>query len=466
MEESRISKLDNGLTVVTQRVSGSPQAYARLAVNVGARDENSETAGISHFLEHMLMADTERMTVEESAEHLQLMRGTSNASTGNELTDFYYHLGNEYAGEAVRMLADNVLKSTITPGRLENERGSIMQEFVGDADDSDQKMWNGVFQVAFPGTGLDKPIDGTRKQIAARTRDELLEFKDKHYTGGNMVLTVVGDVDHDTIVKEAETHFDGLKPTSEGQNSHKHREKSDYRGGMRATYDKHAEQTDLIIGFESSGSGDAQANMLDSIVANMLAGGFSARLYKSLRNDTGLVYSISADTMHFQGNGLLTITTSTAAEDTEKTLGLLSKELREFPATVTQKELEHSKAELIGGIERSMGDLESVGEMLGDAVMNKDPDTSMAKTIARLQAITLEEVQERAAKVLSSAPTIMATGNKAHKLPSYEDITSKLGKERSLDASSLAVEYTPSTNRGLRGAVVAGVQKVRHLERG
>ncbi|MBM3618980.1 MAG: insulinase family protein, partial [Alphaproteobacteria bacterium] len=424
-----------------------------------------ETAGISHFLEHMLAADTTRMTVEENAEHLQLMRGTSNASTGQELTDFYYHLGNEHAGEAVRMLADNVLRATLTPERIENERGSIMQEFLGDADDTDQHMWQGIHQIAFPNTGLDKPIDGSKKQISKRTREELIAFRYEHYTGDKMVLTVVGDIDHDQIVKEAREHFADLKKGTAPDAPRESRKMSEYRGGMRATYDKHAEQTDLIMAFESSGSGDAQNNLLDSVIANILAGSFSSRLFKSLRNDTGLVYSVNADTQHYEGNGILTISTSTTAKDTQQTMDLLCKELRDFPASVTQKELEHSKAELIGGIERSMGDLESIGDNLGDAVMNKDPDTSLTKTISRLQSLTLEEVQARAAKVLSSAPTIMASGNKAHKMPPYEEITRKLGQERHVDASGLVAEKLPSADRSLRGAIVAGTQKLRQHER-
>jgi predicted Zn-dependent peptidase len=445
MSEPRMTVLSNGMKVVTQHLP-SRQVYANLKVDVGARDETEAEAGISHFLEHMLAADTERMTVEENAAALQRMRGISNASTGYENTCFEFSVNKSHTEDAVEMLADGILRSTITPQRLEAERGSIMQEWQSDSTDVDDRLDQSLLQVAFPNSGLDKSIDGSPELINSRSREDLLDFMQRHYSGDKMVLTLVGDVDHDAVCEMAEKHFAGLQPHSAGSTMHK----ADYRGGMRTHYNNSAVETCLNIGFGCSGSNEADNLPAETVLASVLAGSFAARLTVELRNETGLVYDVSAENQPFRDTGLFKISTACDGEDVYEVLERTCDTLRGLSASLTQEELEQAKAELVGELERSMLQPGSVAELLSDAAMNDGKVYSIDDIIEQVEAVSLEDVKSRADAIFSTPPSIAATGNRRHRLPSYNEITEMLGQERALDASGLAaVDNLPSTDRSV-----------------
>lgn len=452
MSEPRMTVLSNGMKVVTQHLP-SRQVYANLKVDVGARDETEAEAGISHFLEHMLAADTERMTVEENAAALQRMRGISNASTGYENTCFEYSVNKNYTEDAVQMLADGILRSTITPQRLEAERGSILQEWQADSTDVDDRLDQSLLQVAFPNSGLDKSIDGTPELINSRSRQNLLDFMQRHYSADKMVLTLVGDVDHDAVCEMAEKHFAGLQQHSSKQAT----PTAEYRGGMRTHYNKSAVETCLNIGFECSGSDKADNLPAETVLSCMLAGSFASRLTVELRNESGLVYDVSAENQPFRNAGLFKISTACDGEDVYEVLERTCHTLRDLGATLTQEELEQAKSELVGELERGMLQPGAVAELLSDAAMNDGKVYSVDEMIERVEAVTLEDVKSRADAIFSTPPSIAATGNRRHRLPSYNAITEMLGNERSLDASGLAVvDNLPSTDRSVGEAQVKG----------
>lgn len=462
MSKPQMTVLENGLTVVTQHLP-SRQVYANLKVGVGSRHETEQESGMSHFLEHMLASDTERMTAEETAAALQMMRGISNASTTQEYTDFEYHLHKDHTEDAIQMLADGVLRPTITPERLESERGSIQQEWLSYSGDTTQHIYQTGLQLAFPGSGLDKPIDGTPEFIANCSREDLLDFMQRHYSGDRMVLSVVGDVDHQQICDMAAKHFDGLPPHTPAPTV----KPAEYRGGMRIDYMKGSDETAFTLAFNSSGADKPQDNVIDTVVAGMIAGSFASRLTRELRSDTGLVYSVSAYNEPFRDNGLFSISTACDSRNAEEVMTRTCNTLRKFPATATQEEMEQAKQELIGELERSMTSAPAISGMLSNAVLEDGKATSMEDVIDAIENVTLEQVKSRSEAIFTSAPSISGAGNRRHRLPDYEDITSLLGKTRKLDASGLAVSGNlPSPDRGLlRGILTGKPAKSRDMER-
>lgn len=459
-ESPHISTLENGITLVTQRIPGSRQAIAHLSVDVGAKDEGKNKAGMSHFLEHMLTADTKRYTVEEAATRLQEMRGTSDASTDYNTTDYTYQVGNEHAAEAVQLLADGVLRATFTPERFEQERSSIRQEWMLDPQHGKDEM----LQIAFPGTDMDKEVDGTLKQLDKRSREDLIAFRDRHYTGDRMVLTVVGDIDHETIKAVAEKEFAGLQKTAESQR--KAQAPLTYRGGMSIDLDEYTEQASLSFTFEASDERDPKGVMLDAILATALGDGFSSRLLKRLRNETGIAYSPDVSVDHYRGSGLLTIQTDAPAERAPEAVDIICKELKDFPDTLNEQELHQVKAALIGGMERQEQDMQTLVYRLTDAARSGHSVQSLDDQIALLESLTLDDVREHARQRFTSPPTILAEVNPDYPIPPYKQITAMLGHERKLDMTGLLKleEDCPSTDRSLRGAEVAAQPK-RQLQR-
>lgn len=451
MDKPQVTVLENGLTVVTQQMD-TKQVYANVAVGVGARHESAEEAGISHYLEHMLASDTERMTSEEQDTLVQDMRGYSNASTNYEKTDYYYRVANEYTEDAIQMLSDSIQRATLDPARIEVERKAVQEELRGDQSDPDRIIYEQLLEVAYPDSGLDKSIGGDIPTVEGHMREDLVAFMDKHYTADKMVLTVVGDVDHEQIVGMAKKHFNNLPQIPKDQQVNAR--PAEYRGGMRTRSSEETEQVSLFMGFEGTGTNDPDTQMVDNLLGSILGGGFASRLMRSLRSEKGLVYGASAGTIGFQDSGVFVIQAGMNGQNAGLAVDAICDEILKFADTVTEKELASSKNSLLGSLERSVESAESVGGALVSNMTVNGRATSVDEKIDRVNNVTLDQIKARAKEIFSSAPCISAHGKGVENIPSYEEITEKLGNKRALGENGLVRPAEPSADRAVSGAQI------------
>lgn len=452
MEKPQVTTLENGFKIVTQKMD-TKQVYANVAVGVGARHESAEEAGISHYLEHMLASDTERMSSEEQDTLVQDMRGYSNASTNYEKTDYYYRVGNEFTEDAIQMLSDSIQRATLDPERIEVERKAVQEELRGRQTDPGTIAYEQLLQVAYPGSGLDKSIGGDVETVEGHMREDLQAFMKKHYSADKMVLTVVGDVDHDQIVGMAKKHFTDLPEIPKNQQVTAN--PAAYRGGMRTRSSEESEQVTLYMGFEGTGSNDPDTKMVDTVLGSILGGGFASRLMRSLRSEKGLVYTAGAGSISFADSGVFTVNAAMRGENAGEAVKAICEELVKAADTLTEKELSSTKNSLLGSIERSVEDAESIGNSLVSNMTVNGCVSSVDETIDRVNGVTLEQVKARAKEIFSTAPSISAHGKGVENLPPYEEITRLLGQERSLDASGLAQDNAPSADRAVANAQIA-----------
>lgn len=464
MTKPQITTLENGLTVITQH-QPTKQIYANVMVNVGYRHEKPEETSITHFLEHMAASDTERLTKQEKDSTIRNMRGQTNASTSMERTDYYIRVGNEYTEDAIQMLSDGILRPKFDQKTVDVERKAVQQELIGKSNNAGRIAYEQLMQTAFPGTQVDKDIIGSIDIVENHKRDTLKNFMDKHYTGDNMTLTVVGDVDHQQICDMAAKHFEGLRRSPEEP-----REPApfaEYRGGMKIRDSQEAEQISFFVGFEGSGRKDPEKAAADEVLGSILGDGFSSRLMKSLRSDKGLVYTASAGNIDLHDNGVFALSAGTTAENLTPAVNAMCEEITRFADTVTEEEINTVKSALLGDLERSVESPRAVGSALATSQTVDGKLYDIDEEIAQIKNVTLEQVQARAREIFSTAPTISAYGKGAKEhMPSYEDISRKLGKERHLDANGHVRDDAPSADRSVGEAqITAQPEKQRGTER-
>lgn len=463
MSKPEVSTLPNGLTIITQHMP-TKQIYANVTVNVGYRHETHGQSSMSHFLEHMAASDTQRLTKQQKDATIRSMRGQTNASTSMERTDYFIRVGNEYTEDAVQMLADGILRPKFDQKTVDVERKAVQQELIGKSTNAQRIAYEQLLRTAFPGTQVDKDILGSIDIVETQQRDELKAFMDKHYTADNMVLTVVGDVSHEEISAMAEKHFEGLRPSPVEERPAP--PYAEYRGGMQTRDSNENEQIFFYMGFEGSGRRDAHDNAVDTVLGSILGDGFSSRLMKSLRSDKGLVYSTSAGNIGFHDNGVFALSAGTTANNLSKAVDAMCDEVNRFADTVTQEELDIVKSSLLGELERSIESPRTVGSTLGFTKAVDGNIYDIDAEIAELQSVTLEDIQQRAKEIFSTAPTISAYGKGATEhMPSYESITEKLGQKRSLGKDGL-VRTSPDADRAVGEARVTArppVQKQQVL---
>lgn len=446
-----VTVLENGLKIVTQKAP-TKQIFAELSVGVGSRHEKPSEAGISGIVANTSNIASQRLDVAQKAEAVANLRGAFSVTPALETTDFGIRAANEFTGEALQLLAESVTQPRFDAESVKKQQTLRQKQVQSQKLDPQTNTSTQLRRVAFPGTGLDTDLLGNVERIGKHSHAEITAFKDQHYTADNMVLSVVGDVDHAEIVKLAKQQFAGLKAHPDTPREPLTQPK--YRGGQEIRTSEASDQVTLRIGFKGNSREDEKASAVDQVLSGILGGGFSSRLMSSLRSDKGLVYYAQSFNSNFQDTGLFTIVAGTNQDKLEKTVDAIATEVRRFAASLTQEEVDSMKNDILGKYERELASPETVGSILASKVADgKSPD--IQKDIQNLKEVTLEEIQARAAEIFASAPSVAAYGKGADRIPPYEEISEKFGKRRSLDASGLVTEETPAQSRGLKGASVA-----------
>ena len=200
----RITKLDNGLTVVTDRMDHLESAALGIWVKAGSRDEKAVEHGIAHVLEHMAFKGTNSRTAHDIATQIENVGGDVNAATSVETTSFYARVLKKDVPLAVDILSDILTNSVFDPTELKREQHVILQEIGAAKDSPEDVVFDSFQETAFGNQALGRPIMGTPQTVSSFTPDNIRSYLSNHYHGPNMVLSASGAVDHDEIVRLAE----------------------------------------------------------------------------------------------------------------------------------------------------------------------------------------------------------------------------------------------------------------------
>ena len=450
MEQPKVSVLDNGLTVITVPTN-TAQPYIELNVGTGGRHETDQNSGIAHYLEHIVAGATEHMTPKEQATKTNNMRGYSNASTYFERTNYYYRVGHEHLQDAMKMIATGVQEPWFDEANVEKERGAIVSELEMRGSNPDYISYFQFMDAAYDGNGLGRFMAGSRENIERFSAQELAEYMERFYTSDNMVLTVAGRVDHDEICQMAAATFDKLPRRQQGDDYTPPHQA--YRGGYKTKESAEKDDLSFSLGFEGPADADQRDKAVAGLLASIIGGGFSSRLMEELRTKRGLVYGASAGIQTFHDAGLFNIDAGFNSENAEEAVNALCDELLKVTHTITEEELESVKNRVFGAIERTE-DTEKLAKKALNNHLAYGKFVSEEELRDLYMSVTVEEVQAYAQKLFASPPTVSAYGKGVDKVPSYEEITERLGQKRELDARGFCKDTAPSADRPLGDAEV------------
>src|SRR6478752_9386775 len=185
---TQLSRLANGLRIVTDRIDAVDTASLGLWVDGGTRHEPPEINGAAHFLEHMAFKGTERRSARDIAEEIEAVGGHLNAYTSRESTAYYAKVLKEDVPLALDILSDILLHSSFDPAELERERTVILQE-IGQANDTPDDIIFDYFQeCAFPDQAMGRPVLGSPEIIRGLRREAVVTYLRDHYSAEKMVV--------------------------------------------------------------------------------------------------------------------------------------------------------------------------------------------------------------------------------------------------------------------------------------
>src|ERR1700743_2711283 len=207
-----ISKLSNGLTVVSAPVPGLKSASLGIWVNTGSRNERPSEMGVSHMLEHMAFKGTATRSARAIAEEIEAVGGILNAYTGREQTAFHARILKEDVPLAMDIIADILTNPSFDQAELERERQVVLQELGPARDTPDDIVFDHLQSAIFKDQPLGWPILGEEATVNQFDRDMLKSYMASNYRLEGMTLIASGAVNHAEILKLAEEKCAGLNP--------------------------------------------------------------------------------------------------------------------------------------------------------------------------------------------------------------------------------------------------------------
>ncbi|WP_375465166.1 M16 family metallopeptidase [uncultured Methylobacterium sp.] len=414
----RVTVLDNGVTVATEAMPGVATATLGVWVGAGSRHERTDEGGLSHLIEHMAFKGTRTRSAQRIAEDIENLGGEINAATSAEGTSYTARVLGEDVGTALDVIGDILTDSVFDAGELAREKGVILQEYAAIEDTPDDVVYDAFTEAAFPDQPIGRPIIGRPETIRSFGEAGIRAYLAREYTPDRIVVAAAGAVEHAAIAAAAERHF-GAMPRGAAPEAIP----GVYGGGERRMPRK-LEQANLVIGLPGLSFRDAGYYALH-MFAQVLGGGLTSRLWQEVRETRGLAYEIQAFHWPFSDCGLFGIGAGTSGADlpelVEVTLAATARAARDLDAVEIARAKAQLKVSLLSALETPGGRIERNARQLlawGRVI-------PAGEVIAKVDAVTVEDVRAAGLRAQSGAPTLAAIGP-IRKLPSLDRIAAAL----------------------------------------
>ncbi|MBL8895355.1 MAG: insulinase family protein, partial [Rhizobiales bacterium] len=335
----RISRLPNGLHVVTHAMPHLETVALGVWVKAGARDELPEENGIAHFLEHLAFKGTKRRNAQQIAEEIESSGGEINASTGMETTTYYARVLKQDWELALDILADILTESVFDPAELEREREVILQEIAAANDAPDDLVFDLAQAASFGAHPLGRPILGTSELVENVTRDGIIAWRDRHYCASRMVVAAAGNIDHDQLEAACVKLLGQLAPGTGPMRSRPAFEALHRQAG------KPLDQTHVVLSFAAPGYREPEIYALQ-VLSSLLGGGMSSRLFQEVREKRGLCYSVFSYASAYEDAGQFGIYAATSPGNAQQLIDVTADVMLGATSEVTASEIARARAQL------------------------------------------------------------------------------------------------------------------------
>ncbi|MGO9322667.1 MAG: M16 family metallopeptidase [Solirubrobacteraceae bacterium] len=397
-DEHRITTLDSGVRVVTERVPSVRSVALGFWIATGSVSEHEGQAGISHLLEHMLFRGTERYGSQEIDEIFDSMGAEINAGTDKEATSLYTRVLDRHLEHAFEVMSDMVWRPRF--GELEAEREVVLEEIAMYEDDPQDRVFDVLGKAIFGTHPLGRAVIGTAEVVGAVTREQLAAFHAQRYLPGSIVIAAAGSVDHDALVEMAEQRSPSAveRPRAHAATAGE----PDFT--PRAQFlQKDTEQYHVCVGGAGIARADERRFAL-RVLEGVLGGTSSSRLFQEVRERRGLAYSVFTFSNMYAHTGEVGLYVGTRPDNIREALAVVATELErcvEDPAT--DEELVRSRENLKGRVVLGMESTGARMSRLGASLLNDMPILSVNEMIERIDSVEIDAVRALAGELFTSS---------------------------------------------------------------
>ena len=396
-------RTDSGIEVIFDRLESISTCSVGVFIKTGSRDESDTEEGISHVLEHMIFKGTPTRNYFEISDEIDYLGANVNAHTTKEETVFYINALTQFLGKSVDILFDIVTNSTIDEKELEKEKDVIVEEIKMYKDSPDDLVFEMNYADSINGQ-YGKPIIGTEASVKGFTADEIRKYYKERYTKDNILIVVSGNFDKEEILQKIDEYFGKLADTKVNR-----REKIDFSfNSGKKTVSKEINQVNICISHQSEDY-NSKNKIYTDILANVIGGSMSSRLFQEIREKNGLAYSVYTYNQYYLSGGLTSTYIGTNLENYEKAIEITLSEFKKLRENgVTEDELQKAKNKYMSRIAFAMENPRSRMGILGNYYIRKNEILDSEKMKNEVNAVKLEDVNNFArTKYLTENITVL-----------------------------------------------------------
>jgi predicted Zn-dependent peptidase len=394
--------LANGLTVISVPMPSFESATALILVGAGSRYETKKNNGISHFLEHMAFKGTKtRPTYMEIVGLIDGIGGEFNAFTSKEYTGYYVKAGKNNMETIVDLLSDMIQNSVLDSFEIEKEKGVIVEE-INLYEDTPMRNIGDIYErLLYGDTPLGWDTAGEKDIIRSLKREDFVKYMASLYSPDNITVVLAGGIEKNEAERLAEKYMGSLKkiktikalPIKEKQSK-----------PAVAIKQKETEQAHLAVGVRTVPL-DSKDRYPLSVLAGILGGGMSSRLFSEVREKRGLAYYVRASSDHYTDAGSLVVTAGVDPKRIFEALEVIIselKDLRDATKPISKEELKKAKEYLKGHLVLELEDSRSVSIYYATQQILENGMDNPDEILRKIDAVTIEDIMTVAKKYLKT----------------------------------------------------------------
>ncbi|MEU1669119.1 pitrilysin family protein [Streptomyces sparsogenes] len=409
----RRTTLPGGLRVVTETLPSVRSATFGIWAHVGSRDESPALNGATHYLEHLLFKGTRRRSALDISSAIDAVGGEMNAFTAKEYTCYYARVLDTDLPLAIDVVCDMLTGSLIDAADVEAERGVVLEEIAMTEDDPGDCVHDLFAHTMLGDTPLGRPVLGTVDTVNGLGRDQIARFYKKHYDPTHLVVAAAGNVDHAAVVRQVRKAFDkagALSRTDAVPVAPRDGSRTIRAAGRVEVQGRKTEQAHVVLGMPGIARTDDRRWAL-GVLNTALGGGMSSRLFQEVREKRGLAYSVYSYTSSFADCGLFGVYAGCRPSQAADVLKICRDELEHVAEHgLTDEELRRAVGQLRGSTVLGLEDTGALMNRIGKSELCWGDQMSVDDMLARMAAVTPDEVREVARDVLGQRPSLSVIG--------------------------------------------------------
>ncbi len=389
--------LPNGLRILTVPMKDTPTATVLILVGTGSKYEVKSQNGISHFLEHMTFKGTKkRPTPLSIAEPLDRIGGQYNAFTGQEYTGYYAKADAAHSDLALDIIADITLNPVFNQKEINKERGVIIEEINMNNDNPMRKIGDLWHELLYGDQPAGWDIAGRKEVIVKLNKEDFVSYHDKQYVSDNVLAVVSGNVNPEPVLTKIKTLFKNIKINHHVK---KPPVKESQRRPEALVHYKATDQSHIMLGVRAYDMWDERRYAME-VLATILGGGMSSRLFQLLRDKLGAAYYVRTWPESLTDHGYLV---TSAGIDNKRSDLIIKSILKEYQKVkkekVSDSELAKAKEHIEGSLMLSIETSDEVAMFYGFQELLKKKILSPDELIQKIRAVTAAQVQEAAKEI-------------------------------------------------------------------